>query len=211
MDLTNLNLPSFKHFPNKKIDQMDTNYFENQSFLKEDYCGKPLIKGDYENCMFTNCNFSDSDLSGIHFFKCTFNTCNISNAGMKNTSLSNIVFKDCKLLGVHFENCNKFLFIVDFENCNLNFSSFFQVNLKKRLFKNCNLQDVDFTETDLSSVYFNNCDLANANFDNTILEKANLTSAINYTIDPEKNRIKKAKFSQAGLIGLLGKYDIVIE
>ncbi|MGB5462457.1 MAG: pentapeptide repeat-containing protein, partial [Aureibaculum sp.] len=33
----------------------------------------------------------------------------------------------------------------------------------------------------------------------------------NYSIDPEKNPIKKAKFSQDGIGGLLDKYDIVIE
>jgi len=33
---------------------------------------------------------------------------------------------------------------------------------------------------------------------------------VNYSIDPEKNKIKKARFSTAGIAGLLDKYDIEI-
>jgi hypothetical protein len=42
------------------------------------------------------------------------------------------------------------------------------------------------------------------------MEKADFRSAFNYSINPEINRIKKAKFSLTGLQGLLGKYDIEI-
>lgn len=49
-----------------------------------------------------------------------------------------------------------------------------------------------------------------SHFDNTILEKVDLSSSSNYIIDPEKNRIKKAKFSLLGISGLLRKYDIEI-
>jgi len=44
-----------------------------------------------------------------------------------------------------------------------------------------------------------------------VLEKADFREATNYFIDPEKNRIKKAKFSLNGLPGLLIPYDIIIE
>jgi hypothetical protein len=43
------------------------------------------------------------------------------------------------------------------------------------------------------------------------LEKADFRTAFNYSINPETNRIKKAKFSKEGLNGLLDKYDIEIE
>jgi len=33
----------------------------------------------------------------------------------------------------------------------------------------------------------------------------------NYSIDPELNKIKKARFSTQGIAGLLDKYDIEIE
>jgi fluoroquinolone resistance protein len=85
------------------------------------------------------------------------------------------------------------------------------MNLKKIQFKNSTLHEVDFTETDLSSAVFHNCDLARATFENAILEKADLRTSFNYSIDPELNRIKKAKFSIPAVIGLLDKYDIEVE
>jgi uncharacterized protein YjbI with pentapeptide repeats len=83
--------------------------------------------------------------------------------------------------------------------------------MKKTVFKNSQLQEIDFSECDLTEAIFNNCDLARAIFDNTILEKADLHSAYNYSINPDTNRIRGAKFSISGITGLLDKYDIEIE
>jgi uncharacterized protein YjbI with pentapeptide repeats len=58
---------------------------------------------------------------------------------------------------------------------------------------------------------FKNCDLLNTSFMQTNLEKADFRTAINYSFDPELNKIKKAKFSLDGLPGLLMKYNIDIE
>jgi hypothetical protein len=44
-----------------------------------------------------------------------------------------------------------------------------------------------------------------------VLEKTDFRTAYNYSFDPENNRIKKAKFSLAQVVGLLDKYDIHIE
>jgi uncharacterized protein YjbI with pentapeptide repeats len=115
---------------------------------------------------------------------------------------------DCKMLGMHFENCNDFLFSVFFENCQLNLSSFYKRNIRKNIFKNVNLHEVDFTETDAAGAVFENCDFNRAVFSNTILEKADFRSSFNYSIDPDLNKIKKAKFSKEGISGLLDKYNI---
>ncbi len=82
--------------------------------------------------------------------------------------------------------------------------------MKKTNFNDCELQEVDFTETDLSLVNLSQCNLMNATFDRSNLERADFSSAINYTIDPEINFLKKAKFSTNGLVGLLSKYGIDI-
>jgi uncharacterized protein YjbI with pentapeptide repeats len=72
------------------------------------------------------------------------------------------------------------------------------------------LHEVDFSECDLTSALLDNCDLLNATFDRTIIEKADFRTAYNYSIDPDNNRIKKARFSKSGIAGLLQKYDIQI-
>ncbi|MBA2660997.1 MAG: pentapeptide repeat-containing protein [Bradymonadaceae bacterium] len=115
------------------------------------------------------------------------------------------------MLGLRFNDCNRFLFSIVLKDCYLKMASFFRMKLPKIVIEGCNLQDADFTETNLTTATFSNCDLAMATFDNTILEGADLRTAYNYTIDPERNRLKKAKFSQSGLGGLLSKYQIVID
>lgn len=187
------------------------NFIEDKTFAKTDYSKSPLQIGDYENCIFSDCNFANADLSDINFYECRFISCNVSMAKLMKTAFRDVQFKDCKLLGLHFQNCSDFLFSVSFENCILNLSSFYQRNLKKTIFKNSSLQETDFTEADISNSVFDNCDLAMAIFDHTVLEKADLRTSYNYSIDPELNVIKKAKFAVAGIAGLLDKYDIEIE
>jgi uncharacterized protein YjbI with pentapeptide repeats len=189
---------------------MERTYIEDQDFDSFDFSKHKLAEAEYENCVFTVCNFSGVNLAKISFSECRFVDCNLSMVKLTGTTLRDIQFKGCKLMGLHFEDCSDFLFSVSFDNCLLNLSSFYRRNLKKTLFKNCNLQEVDFTEADLSIAQFDNCDLSKAVFRNTNLEKADFRSAYNYTINPEQNRIKKARFSLDGLTGLLHQYDIEI-
>jgi uncharacterized protein YjbI with pentapeptide repeats len=184
---------------------------ENKIFDKVDYTASPLARGEYENCTFKNCNFYGSDLSNIIFRECLFDGCDLSLAAFKNTTLNDIRFVNCKLLGIQFQECNSFLLSFGFENCILKLSVFYKLKLKKISFINCNLQEADFTETDLTGAIFENCDLYRTVFFGTTLEKADFRSSFNYSLDPERNRIKKARFSRLGVTGLLDKYNIEIE
>ncbi len=186
------------------------NYFTEQEFKNEDYTVRPLPAAEYEACSFTNCNFSGADLSKYSFIDCTLWHCDCSNAKLLQTIVRDVRFINCKLLGLRFDTCNDFLFSAAFEKCTLGFSSFYKLKLKGIFFNDCTLHEVDFAETDLTGVVFDKCDLKNTVFDQTILEKADFSTAYNYSINPENNKIKKAIFSVEGLPGLLEKYDIVI-
>ena len=91
------------------------------------------------------------------------------------------------------------------------FSSFNKTKLKNTVFENSQLHETDFTECVLTNSVFDNCDLTRATFGNSNLEKVDFKTAYNFTVDPEFNRIKKAKFSIENISGLLRKYDIIIE
>ncbi|UJF30238.1 pentapeptide repeat-containing protein [Kaistella sp. 97-N-M2] len=190
---------------------MTETYVRDQTFEKLDFTQKPLAKGEYEDCTFRNCNFENHNLSGFKFTTCEFTDCNLSLAPLNGTALRDIKFKDCKMLGLQFERCNDFGLAFSFQNCQLNLSSFFQLNLRKTLFKDCQLRESDFSESNLTSAVFAECDLSQAIFQNTNLEKADFRTAFYYVIDPENNRLKGARFSAAGVSGLLEKYQIKIE
>jgi len=182
-----------------------------KTFEKTDFSATGIAAGDYENCAFNNCIITNVDLSAITFSECTFNGCDLSLVKLNKTALRDVRFKDCKLLGLRFESCSDFLFCIHFEGCNLNLSTFFKKSLKKTCFINCSLKETDFTESDLSSAIFDQCDLTRAIFVHANLEKADFRSSVNFSIDPELNRMKKARFSLAGIVGLLDKYGIVVE
>lgn len=186
-------------------------YIDGKTFQKMDYTEHPPEKGEYENCTFGNCRFPGVDLSETRFFNCIFQDCNLSLARLHKTSFNDARFIDCKMLGLRFEQCNKFGFSVYFEKCQLNHSSFYQTVLRKTIFKSTKLNEVDFTDCNLTGAVFTDCDLADAKFENTIIEGADFRASYNYTIDLAKNKVKKAKFGLYGVAGLLAQYDIEID
>lgn len=186
---------------------MQETYITDKTFERQEILGK----GQYENCIFNGLNFADNDFSEYKFIDCTFKNCNLSLAKLNKTVFRDTMFKDCKMLGLRFDTCNEFGLSFSFDGCQLNHSSFYKTKIKKTIFKNSQLQEADFAEADLTSSVFDNCNLTQAIFDHTTLEKANFRTSYNYSIDPEINRIKKAKFSISGVSGLLDKYDIDIE
>ena len=190
---------------------MEEIYIHDQAFDQIDVIQKPLAKGEYEKCKFDNCNFSDYDLREFKFIDCYFINCNLSLAKMNKTVLHDIKFEGCKIVGLHFEDCNDFILSFSFNECQLNYSTFYKSNIKKTVFKKSTLIQVDFSEADLTDVVFENCNLEQTIFNNTILEKTDFRTAYNFSIDPEINKIRKTRFSSIGLRGLLDKYDIEIE
>lgn len=129
----------------------------------------------------------------------------IEGAGFRNAT-----FIGCKLLGVDFTRCNRFLFSFSFQESCLDYCTFFGTKLRKTRFTGCSLKETDFTETDLTEAIFDVCDLSGTKFSSTILEKADFHTANNFDIDPDRNKMKKAKFSSMNLGGLLFKHQLVI-
>lgn len=165
---------------------------------------------EFSECKFVNCDFSDVVFDNAEFTDCQFVSCNLAMAKFENTVLSQIHFINCKVMGVDFSKCSKFLFSVLFEGCILNYSLFYKNDLKNALFKKCQLQEASFMESDLTAVKFIDCDLDKTIFDRVNLEKADFSTARNYSINPAINKLKKAKFSLPDVVGLLSYLDIVI-
>jgi Uncharacterized low-complexity proteins len=184
-------------------------YFSEQKFTKLDT--NKIPKADYDNCVFKECNFANQDLSDYKFSDCDFKDCDFSNVKINQTAFRDVVFKNCKLIGINFEDAHQFNISFRFENCLMNHSSFYQLDIRKTMFKNCSLNEADFTETNLSSSVFTDSDLTNAIFDRTILDNSDFRDAINFSIDPNQNQLKKTKFSKDNLSGLLDGLNIIIE
>lgn len=189
---------------------MGAEYISEETFEKLDLSTQPLKKGTYEACIFKSCNIEKADLAHINFTECEFIDCNLSMANISDAKFQNIKFSGCKMLGIRFDQSNKFGFEVSFQTCILDHASFFNTRATNTVFKESSLVEVDFTDCDLTNSVFMNSNLLHAVFERTNLSKADLRDAENFSIDPELNTIKKAKFSIHGVGGLLHKYDIQI-
>ena len=189
----------------------ETKTYERKRFTNIDYTEKALRNREFYKCIFIGCNFTNSDLIGNSFEDCTFETCNFSMTNIKGAGFRNAIFNECKIIGVDFTECNPFLFSFTFNKCSLDYSSFFGSKLLKTKFDKCSLKNTDFSEANLTGSVFSECDLSGTVFSNTILDKVDFRTASNFSIDPEFNKLKKAKFSGFNLEGLLHKYQLDVE
>lgn len=185
--------------------------FEEENYNKKNFTTNPLSKGEYEYCIFEQCDFSAADLEEIKFISCEFIECNLSNANVRATSFQEVKFSHCKMLGIQFEACHDFNFSIFIDDCQLNDASFYQLKLNKSSFRNASLKNVDFSEADLQKIKLTNCNLQGCIFENTNLKGADLRLSVNFNIDPTLNKINGAKFSRESILGLLTKYQIIVD
>ena len=144
---------------------------------------------EFYNSLFINCNFSDIDLADCKFYEVTFENCNFANAKFSSTQFRDTIFAGCKLIGVGISNAN-FAFSAHFNDCDLRYSEFIDVNFKGKQitssncnnarFRNCNFRDASLTESSFRETLFNNCDFQNADF----------TGAEHLFLNPSENRVK---------------------
>ncbi|MEO9967901.1 MAG: pentapeptide repeat-containing protein [Reichenbachiella sp.] len=185
--------------------------FIEQNFDNIDYTQNGFPEAEFDNCTFRNCLMADVNLSHRSFLECEFQDCDLTGVKLGDTAFKNVKFVGCKLMGVDFSSCNPFLLELTFEQCLMNLVSFYRLQLKETTFKSCTLEEADFAEGDLTGSEFLQCNLAMAQFDQTNLEKTDFRTAYNYSLNPNSNRLKKAKFSNEGVTGLLSAFDIIIE
>ncbi|HEU0137233.1 MAG TPA: pentapeptide repeat-containing protein [Flavobacterium sp.] len=189
---------------------MDEFIHIDKTFDKVMFFDKKITGREFDGCRFNNCDFSNTTFSECVLSDCEFTDCNLSNVKFPGTSLKTVAYKKCKLLGIRFDECHDFLFSVTFNECVLDYSWFSNKKMPKTTFENCSLKEVNFANADLSKAVFANCNLQGTLFDATVLKETDFRTAYNFTIDPENNPMKNARFSTEGLSGLLNKYDIKI-
>lgn len=183
---------------------------EEQVIKSENYAKRSLDGRVFSSCAFQNCDFSESLLYNTEFCNCTFTNCNFSLPKLDGCRLQEVHFIDCKIVGAEFFKCQKTFFSVMFTKCMLQYCNFSDLKMKKTSFSKSKLKECFFTNTGLSGADFGGVDLSGTIFHNCDLSLADFSSAIQYQIDPQANKIKKAKFSLPEVVGLLQSFDITI-
>ncbi len=185
------------------------NEFIDQKFTNQENIPAAFSHSSFENCIFTGYDFKPHDLTHTRFIDCIFNSCDISNVNLSNARMRGVQFESCKLMGIQWPNLDDLVGPI-FKNCNLSYSNFIGMKLKKSILSNCIMKEVDFYQADLTECDLSFSDLQEARFQETILIKANFQHAFNYQIDPITNKVRGAHFNLAEAIGLLTGLGIVI-
>ena len=190
---------------------MPSDYSLDQHITGKIFKEDELMYRDFERCTFTNCDLTQCNYLGVDFTDCEFINCNFTEAKINYVSFKDVLFTGCNFTGVNFAMIDTLIFKFEFKDCILDYAKFYTLNIKGTIFTNCRLIAVDFMSANLTDVLFDNCDMHKSYFMDTIAYKTDFTTSYNYSIDPEKNKLKKAIFSKEGLKGLLAKYEIVVK
>ena len=183
---------------------------EDQVIKSEDFSKKSLENYTFPSCSFISCDFSESLLRNAKFCACTFMNCNLSLMKLDGCRFQEVKFVDCKIVGAEFFKCERTFFSVTFKGCLLQYCNFSDLNMENSSFTGSKLKDSHFTNAILIGTDFHDVDLTGTIFHNCDLRKADFSSATRYNIDPQTNKIKKAKFSLPEALGLLRAFDITI-
>ena len=165
---------------------------------------------DFENCRFESCDFSNKDLSDLNFMDCLFKDCDLGNSTIQRTGFKNVKFDNCKMIGLHFSDVNPILLKLTFTECQINYSSFYNLELINTPFIRCLLHEVDFVGAALSNSIFDECDLRGSQFENTDLRNVDFTTSIGIDLDLTVNNLTGAKFSLGHAQSLLTQFGIII-
>lgn len=194
----------------------DRQRYQKQKFSKLVERGQRFSSIEFEGCVFDGCVFAQCTFYRCSFSGCRFDDCDLSVLQVPNCRFVEASFKASKLIGIDWTKAgdqteSKLPLTIAFNDCVLNFSSFFGLQLKGVALTRCTARDVDFADADLSEADCRGTDFTESKFLHTNLTKADLREATGYAINPTANTIKKAKFSLPEALTLLAGFDIVVE
>mgnify|MGYP006274309533 CR=1 FL=1 len=193
----------------KNMEEYNDKIFEDIKYYQQELSGT-----EFYDCIFKGCDFSETFFRRCRFYNCSFDNCNLSVMRVAECHFSDVTFENSKLIGINWTegawSSIKIDFPINFEECILDNSIFFGLNLNKIKIERCMARNVDFREADLSKGNLAFSNLAGSMFHQTNLSEVNLTHTKNYEIDMRHNNIEKAKFTMPEAMSLLYHLDIEI-
>lgn len=173
--------------------------FEKEEYLEEEFEGIDFTEEieeyrEFDGCSFINCTFRSTEFLSCKFSECIFEGCELSLMKVKNSTFNDVVFKNSKVTGVDFSHLSEPVEI-HFDTCNVNMSSFYNLDMRHAKILNSSLHDVDFVETNLEKADCSGSDFMGALFGRTNLKSAKLSSAKNYMINPNENIVTNMEVS----------------
>jgi len=196
---------------------MDTSFeangeYADQSFKKVSYPNQRVVRCTFDTCKFVRCDFHETRFENCKFRDCTFEDCDLRLVRVTGSAFHSTVFKQSKVIGVNWAEGSwskaGLLKSIGFNECDISYSTFIGLELKKMALTKCTAKEADFAEADLTQADCTYTDFVGTRFLHTNLTEADFTNARNYALDVHLNTIKRAKFSLPEAVNLLRCMDI---
>jgi fluoroquinolone resistance protein len=170
--------------------------FEGEEFADADVSGVDLSDKDFTGCTFRRVTLPESVWRGVRLEDCEFASCDLARAKPAKLSLRGATFVACRLTGIEWSDlaANP---TVSFTECNLQYSSFIDVNLTGTSFRRCRLIETHFVDVRLTEADFAGSDLSGTTFEGCDLTRADFGEAIGLYLEASKNKVKGARISVA--------------
>jgi fluoroquinolone resistance protein len=168
--------------------------FEDETFSGIELADADLAGREFIRCRFEKLVLQESNWHGARLDDCEFDGCDLTRMRPKKMAARGVVFTRCRLMGVDWSELNANPSFV-FEDCNLQYASFVEVNLTATPFRRCRLVETNFFDTRLVEAVFQECDLAAARFEDCDLRQADFADSRGVIVDPSKNTVTGCRVS----------------
>lgn len=163
--------------------------FEDLSLDSADLAGK-----EFQRCVFRRCKLPASRWTEARLEDCTFEQCDLARIVPTKILLRGVTFNDSRLMGVDWSGIGT-LPSVQFEKCDLRYSSFVKLKLRKTRFVGCIARETNFIDVDLTEADFTGTDATGSTVQGCVLVKANFTTTTGLFFDPRANQVKGVRIS----------------
>jgi|GEM_PF-80786 len=184
--------------------------FEGEVFSDLDLQELSLDDKAFYSCQFRNCTMGHCHFNRCRFEDCQFDTTDLTLVKLNQTAFQDVEFKNCKLMGIDWRDARQILFQVAFFECTISYGSFVGMPLQETHFIDCTAEEVNFTDALLNKARFSGTRLSGSYFEGADLRQADLSTATDYIIDPQKTKLQKTKFSLQGLLQTAKLQGIVV-
>ena len=129
---------------------------------------------EYINCDFSNSDMTGMDMRDISFVGCNFTNAKLDSANFTNTRLESCNFDHASMVGADFTGAK--IYCTDFNSANLSSANFTQADLRVSGFFYANLTNAVFDDTLVRATVFRNSDVSGVNFRLTMLNGYSLNA-----------------------------------
>jgi fluoroquinolone resistance protein len=168
----------------------------------------------FRDCVFEECDLREARLHDCDLIDTDLLGCDLGLLDVKGSRFGGVTLEACHVVGVMWSRAYtspERRLEVDFKDSVLNFSTFAELDLRKRRFEGCTVNEALFDACDLRDASFRHSDLTGTQFRGCDLRGADLRTARHYAIVTGDNRVAGLRASLPEAVGLLAGMGIELE